>query len=259
MIRRDVLSADGRPEWLLISQVKHAEISGTICEYWSAVQALPADVLSEVLVAVEEHDDGWMEWEQAPEVDAETGRPREFTEMPLSESLVIWSRSIDKSIELGDLAPYMISGHFCALMHRFTHWRHQGLQVVALGEAFLSEQQTKQAIWLEHWRAVDTVTRTVELAQQAVRWLQLFDALSLWLCCAEQKDTQEFEPPVGPKFTLIPRSPEVILVQPWPFDVMSLYLPISGRRIPARKYRDSQELAMTAFVLDGLELELFPE
>src|SRR5262249_3830151 len=160
------------------------------------------------------------------EVDDKTGRPREFTEMPLAESLVIWSRSIDKSTALGDLAPYMISGHFCALMHRFTHWRQQGPATVALGEAFLNEQKGKQANWLQCWREIDAATHTVELAQQAVQWLQLFDALSLWLCCAERKVAQEFEPPVGPKFTLTPRSPEMILVRPWPLDVMSLYMTI---------------------------------
>src|SRR5262245_46165901 len=136
MIRRDVLAADGSPEWvlisrhdnvvisgdichewLLISQIDHARISGQICEFWSAVQTLPEDILSELIIAVTRHDDGWMEWEQAPEIDTKTGRPREFTEMPLAQSLEIWSQSIDKSTVLGDLAPYMISGHFCALMH----------------------------------------------------------------------------------------------------------------------------------------------
>src|SRR5689334_17630417 len=106
MIRRDWVDVDGRAAWLLISQVEHARISGELCQNWSAVQALPADVRAEIVAAVFRHDDGWAEWEQAPEVDARTGRPREFTEMPLTESLEIWSRSIDQSTSVGDLAPY---------------------------------------------------------------------------------------------------------------------------------------------------------
>jgi len=256
MIRRDWTSPAGTAHWLLISQVEHARLSGELCRSWLAVQALPIDIREELVAAVFRHDDGWAEWERAPEVDAKTGRPREFTEMPLPESLAIWSRSIDQSMALGDLAPYVISGHFCALMRRFTHWRDQGPEQVALGEAFLSDQQAKQTVWLDRWRATDPAARTVSLAQQALAWLQLFDALSLWLCCAERKDVQEFDPPVGPKFTLQPRSAEEILVSPWPMEGATLSLELTGRVVQAVKYGDAESLAKTTGIPTLLRWEL---
>jgi hypothetical protein len=243
MIRRDWVAADGSPHWLLISQVEHARLSGELCRSWSALQTLPTDIREELVAAVFRHDDGWAEWEQAPEVDQTSGRPREFTEMPLAESLEIWSRSIDRSATFGDLAPYMISGHFCALLRRFTHWRKQGPEQVALGETFLNDQPVKQTVWLDRWRAADPTARTVVVANQALAWLQLFDALSLWLCCAQRKEAQEFAPPVGPKFTLKPRSAEEFLVTPWPMAGTSLSLQLTGRCVPAVKYADDQTLA----------------
>lgn len=242
MIRRDWKSSAGKAHWLLISQVEHARISGDLCRRWSAVQELPADVREELIAAVFRHDDGWAEWECTPEVDPKTGRPREFTEMPLPESLAIWSRSIDQSTALGNLAPYVISGHFCALMRRFTHWRDHGPEQVVLGETFLSHQCSKQKDWLDRWLAGNPATRTMELAQQALSWLQLFDALSLWLCCAERKDPQEFEPPTGPKFILHPRSAERISVTPWPLEGASLSLELTGRAVPAMQYAHGEAL-----------------
>ena len=163
--------------------------------------------------------------------------------MPLAESLAIWSRSIDQSTALGNLAPYMISGHFCALLHRFTHWRQQGPQQLALGEDFLRDQQAKQTVWLDGWRAVDITQRTVELAQQALAWLQLFDALSLWLCCAQRTKPQEFEPPAGLKFIFNPRSVDEIAMSPWPMNGTSLSLQLTAPRVPATKYADAAALA----------------
>lgn len=87
-----------RPEgndWLLLSQVEHARLAGRIADVWgnAVVSNLP---LPELLVpAVRHHDDGWYEYEQALQLDSETGTPRSFTEMPMDVATGIWSRSIE--------------------------------------------------------------------------------------------------------------------------------------------------------------------
>src|SRR5689334_22023337 len=103
MIRRPQPGVDSQPQWVLISQVEHARVSGELAEHWAAGALAPRD---ELVATIYHHDDGWREWEQRPDVDPEPGRPRAFTEMPLADSLVIWQRSIDAAARLGNLAPY---------------------------------------------------------------------------------------------------------------------------------------------------------
>jgi hypothetical protein len=90
MIRRD----DGG-DWLLISQVDHAHLAGTVAAAWGneRVPMLPAADL--LVPAVRDHDEGWAEWERTPSVDPATGVPRDFTEMPMAVSTKLWSHSID--------------------------------------------------------------------------------------------------------------------------------------------------------------------
>ena len=111
MIRRD----DG-DDWLLISQVEHARLAGEIAAAWgnSAVPALPHPEW--LISAVRDHDEGWRAWELAPRIDPSTGRPRDFTEMPIGDSLVIWRTSIERAVEMSDLGGFAVAGHFRALL-----------------------------------------------------------------------------------------------------------------------------------------------
>ena len=89
MIRRNCDS-----DWLLISQVDHARVAETLAAAWgnSDVPNLPER--EELVPAIRDHDEGWLDWEQSPTVDEETGRPRNFTEMPMEVSTRIWEKSI---------------------------------------------------------------------------------------------------------------------------------------------------------------------
>lgn len=90
MIRRE----DGN-DWLLIPQTEHARLAADIAERWGNAQAGFARCAEELVSAVRHHDDGWLEWEQAPHIDPTNGTPRSFLEMPMTEATEIWNRSID--------------------------------------------------------------------------------------------------------------------------------------------------------------------
>jgi hypothetical protein len=94
MIRRE----HGR-DWLLISQVEHARLAGELAEAWNFNGGRMVAVRDELVQAVRQHDEGWAVWELSPTVDPETGRPRDFTEMPMPTATGIWSRSIAYCLE----------------------------------------------------------------------------------------------------------------------------------------------------------------
>ena len=70
-----MLFRDQPPGALAISQLTHAWISGQLLRAWDEKLGEP------VLLAAEQHDIGWMDWETAPSFNARTGRPHLFREI----------------------------------------------------------------------------------------------------------------------------------------------------------------------------------
>ena len=92
MIRRE--TANGLT---LISQVDHAYLAARLAACWGNAEVPPLPLTASLLQAVARHDDGWQQWEAAPQLDGETGQPLNFTEMPMDVATGIWSRSITRS------------------------------------------------------------------------------------------------------------------------------------------------------------------
>src|SRR5690606_14127877 len=141
MIRRTQLAPDGLPRWVLIPQTEHARLSGQMAAAWGGGGYSRLDPYEEMVAAAAHHDDGWAAWDQHSDVDPATGRPLDFTEMPVPVSLEIWRGSIQSARRYGPLAAWAVSGHFSALMQRFpARWQGGSDEDRTLAEAFLSEQ-----------------------------------------------------------------------------------------------------------------------
>ncbi|WP_166820358.1 DUF3891 family protein [Thalassoroseus pseudoceratinae] len=89
MIRRECDS-----DWLLISQIDHARLAESLAVAWGNAKVPRLPERANLIPAVRDHDEGWLDWEQAPTVDETIGRPLNFTEMPMAVSTRIWEKSI---------------------------------------------------------------------------------------------------------------------------------------------------------------------
>ena len=276
MIRRDAIGPDGRACWILISQIEHARLAGSLAAPWGRPPFAPLVPRDEVLAAVTHHDDGWRDWEQRIHLDPAHARPRDFMEMPLEDSLAIWSGSIESAAAIGPLAGYMVAGHFLHLLKASKAWEEaEGANnqnsndstPAATHDAahrWAQAQEAQQARWLGQWLAAgDRVSENVnrvkerhgasrrlragdrapEIALQAVALLRFFDAVSLWFCCRNRTDPYNLDPPGGPTLTLAPGREDRVGCSPWPFLVPRLELQVQGQSIPARPYRSDAELA----------------
>ncbi len=250
MIRRESLAPQAAgAEWVLISQVDHARLSGRLAEHWGARGVTPLVDRDELLWAIAHHDDGWSKWEESPDVDPQFARPRSFIEMELPESLEIWAGSITGAAEFGPLAGYVVAGHFCALLRRYDdRWKDDRRLSTEAGR-FLATYESLMEGCLKAWQARSPEGNTPEQAQLALGQLQLFDVLSLWLCCDEATATDEIQTPSGAAIALAPlgRGEDGqrvrLSMSPWPLEVDELNLEVRGRAVPVRRYESRADLA----------------
>lgn len=253
MIRRETTAQQEEQRWILISQVEHARLSGMMADAWNDEAFARSEWRPEMVAAITHHDDGWAAWEVAPKVDGESGRPLDFTETALTDSLAIWRESIQAAADIGPLAAYMVSGHFSRLLERFSSRWKSDATLTALVNNFFSEQQAERDKWLAMWQKTVGQPGTHAAAETAVSWLQLFDALSLWLCCADRHDPQAFSLPTGASVDFQPRGPCSLSVSPcslsaspWPFKDPAVMLEAVGRAVPAQPYENPSDLVTAA-------------
>ena len=76
----------------LITQPDHAQLAGAIMEFCVALRAEPRR--DAILRAVYAHDNGWLEEDQLPRVNAETGDVIDFVSAPLSVRHAVWPRAV---------------------------------------------------------------------------------------------------------------------------------------------------------------------
>jgi len=264
MIRRD----DG-DDWIIIEQIKHANLAAAIARAWGNEQFEPLSLTHPsglaLYRAVSHHDDGWNEWDWAPHVDPRTGMPRDFREMRMSDATAIWTKSMRASESPLPLAAYAVSRHFCYLAQLVRDGGRHDVDDLAAVTRFLEQKSDVQAKLeqkskLRGWeKAFD---RDRELAYRTV---QFFDRVSLWLCCADEREPQSMTAPVGEVVTFssrpVPSVPEEsalgvyrlqatrpdyrkwrVAITPYPLSDDTHEFNVEARRIPARRYADDADL-----------------
>ena len=252
MIRREVRVTDGTSQWMLIPQVEHARLSGELAAHWGAGSSGGIPCRDQVLPAIYHHDDGWWQWDSAPELDPEWGRPYAFNEMRLAAALEIWQGSIEAVNGYGPLAQWIVAGHFSALL------RESSSAQAAAASAWLADYDQRRGSWLAAWHDENPTEHQLDLADRALGYLQLFDALSLWLCCADRDSPHTMATPAGAWLTLTPSGSGQVTLSPWPLDVDSLKLRITGDMVSATRYHDARELRQAYRGVERLRWELVP-
>jgi hypothetical protein len=256
MIRRDIDLGDGEARWLLVSQVEHARLSAVLAERcldrFGPATAETDSVRSELLQGIARHDDGWADWEAHPGLDPRLGRPLSFRELPQGETLANWDGSIRSAAEVGPLAAWAVAGHFAGLLGS----SESDLDQVA-SAAWLAKTADQRIAWLAKWQKLNPAQHSQPLADEALLWMRVFDAMSLWICSVCPFGGEEVlqwpeDYHIGPGESLDTRLAAdatadtsergVVTVDPWRFSVPELEIEAAGHTVPVREYRDTDEL-----------------
>jgi hypothetical protein len=183
-------------EWLLITQVDHAQLAGDLA---ARLQCPLLPQLDEGLVrAISSHDAGWAGFDAGlttseghpsfPRLN-DRGKPLSFLEATPAEFVVAWTGSIDKAEKSGPAGGIIVSGHFCRLAEGRLTSRIDNEEDTSRFRQFLHSENARQQ------KLVGGANYSSSQLHVLTDVLQFCDLLSLYLCCGASEPVhfpQEF-------------------------------------------------------------------
>ena len=103
---------------LLIRQTDHAVLSGFFARQWGNDLFQRPEPFDSFLTAVTEHDNGWLEWEMAPQLDPKTHLPYSFMSLPTEQHIALYERGIERVVKSDRYAGLLVSMHCQELYDR---------------------------------------------------------------------------------------------------------------------------------------------
>jgi hypothetical protein len=249
---------------LLILQTDHSRIAGVLAAHWGNDQFAKLQPYTSMVLAAQEHDSGWWDWEIKPSVN-EQGYPSDYIgsikHLGHGVWLDLYRRAIERIAARDLYAAYFVSMHGEALLTK-------GLGLLpsmpdysgdAAVQEFITEQKELRAGWLP------TLKKTQQLADvtnEKHLWtnfnlMEVFDQFAQFVCNRYPFNSQARKN--GPTHTLsgiavpvYPERPNVTLtidvlneteavVRPFPFDVNPLKLSFEGRLVPNQPFSNQEE------------------
>jgi hypothetical protein len=249
---------------LLILQTDHSRIAGLLAAHWGNAQFARLQPYSSMVLAAQEHDSGWWDWEIKPSVN-EQGYPSDYIGSIKHLGQGVWLdlyRLAIERIAARDLyAAYFVSMHGEALLTK-------GMGLLPsmpdyTGEAavqeFIGQQKELRAGWLPALKKNQELT---DVTTEKHLWtnfnlMEVFDQFAQFVCNRYPFNSQARKN--GPTHTLsglaVPVSPDRrnvtltidvlngtdAVVRPFPFDVNPLRLSFEGRLMPNRPFSNQEE------------------
>lgn len=252
---------------LCIPQTQHAALAGQMARAWGN-ETFPVPMPeAEVCMAAERHDDGMEDFDEAPELDPDTGRPRSFMKMPLDRWLECWRQG--PAIVAAD-SPYagiLVSKHGEGLLG-YRDLSAEDDEGREAANAWLAEQVELREEWaleaetdpaLEPCLGAEAIERNRNL-------IATWDAMSLAVCMPRLPARFERVPGERDELTVQMRDAAgdgsgalVVEVDPWPFSGHSVPLAAAGRPLD-RTYSEPAQMreALAAAEPTVLSLTLLP-
>src|SRR5215212_4896976 len=128
---------------IVISQPAHAWVSGQLARSWGNKTFGEVTPVEEVCLAAEQHDIGFLPWEQAPTLNPATRLPHTFLDLPTELHLRLWFTGIQQMTRFGRYPALLVSMHYSTLCQR-----HPSLDCppeAQMKQKFLDDQRSFQS------------------------------------------------------------------------------------------------------------------
>lgn len=206
----------------LITQPDHAALARRVMERWAPLH--DADRRASILLAIEEHDNGWREPDETAMVDPASGRVFDFINIPPDVRQAVWPRGVARLAADDRWAAALVAHHAVTVYDRYR-------SDPAWAEFFPR---------LEHLRDefAHAARRTFAQLTHDYTFVRIGDLISLMFC------TKWDEPQTFDRWT-IRRDGDRVLVTPDAFSGRDVPIAVRARAIPARKYTSDEDLQAT--------------
>jgi hypothetical protein len=249
---------------LIILQTDHSRIAGLLAAHWGNDQFARLKPYASMVLAAQEHDSGWWDWEIKPSLN-EQGYPSDYIgsikHLGQGVWLDLYRHAIERLAARDPYAAYFVSMHGEALLT-------QGMGLLPsmpdyrndpAVQNFIAEQKAPRSRWLAQ---LQTDAMASELIQESHLWtnfklMEVFDQFAQFVCNRYPFNSQARKSGPTNKLSDIPvpvadGKPDVTLtidvknereaiVSPYPFDVAPLPVSFEGRLVPNRSYSNQEE------------------
>jgi Protein of unknown function (DUF3891) len=206
--------------YVLINQHDHAGVAGEMAAHWHPDYFAGPERRPEVLLAIREHDCGWIPLDEHGGWDATGQRPFSFIDYPLAPKLQQYSQGISE-VEA--------SNAYAALLCSLHYTTFPDLDTTAEGRAFLQAEQARQQK-IKATLALTTPRQDQELFFH-LQLLKCCDGLSIYLCINKPGVTKAQEHPwyqhgipqstfsftQGRNLEVMWRNSQTVQIRPFPF------------------------------------------
>jgi len=249
---------------LLVLQIDHSRIAGLLAAHWGNDQFAKLSPYASMVLAAQEHDSGWWDWEIKPTLN-EQGYPPDYIGSIKHLGRGIWlnfyRHGIERVAEWDPYAAYNVSMHGEGLLT-------QGMGLLPYMpdytsdpdvRKFIAEQKTFRARLLQDLRKNEELQGLTsdEHLWTNFKLMEVFDQLAQFVCNRYPFNSQERKNgptntlsdvpvPVGPgrsdvTLTVDVQNEKDAIVLPFPFDVSPLVISFPGRLVPNRRYANQED------------------
>jgi hypothetical protein len=257
-----IIRKESPSQLLVIGQTDHSRLVGQLAAHWGNADFAAPTPYESVVRAATFHDYGWLRYETSPLINAESGEPYQFLQVPLTATqLGAYQWSLDWMADIDPYAGLIVSLHRTGLWKaRYQTIKHpSGYNIKTMTpeiEAFLRHN--------EAWQQGERSKHAHDGVWTNYRLMQTWDLLGLYFCCQEPY-TDHIEPvptrygsgdDAGTRLSMTPAGPRRVVFDPYPFDVRPCHVQLTFKRLAATTF-SGVEAFRRAYFQAGIEVMEF--
>jgi hypothetical protein len=250
---------------MLALQIDHSRVAGYLAAHWGNKDFARPEPYASVVLAAQEHDIGWWEWEMKPSTLNDKGYPLDYHDGSLKYlgqlRLDFYKNAVDRVMHRDAYAAMLMAMHGVALMnagygkYAYPPDRTSDPRV----KAYVVHQEKLRLELLEQLRQSEQYKNLASDEQVWVNYeyMEVFDQLAQFLCNRYPLNSKARK--LGPtntlndvdvptkhgkptvKITIDTVSENKATLHPYPFDIDPLPVAFTARLVPKRIYNDGDD------------------
>ena len=197
---------------LLITQPDHAALAGRIMRHWLAGGLHDSPRRTEILLAIDAHDDGWQAADGAPAVDPESGRILDFMQVPDDVRRGVWPIGVERLANV-PYAAALVAQHAIHVYQRF--------RADPAWLPFFADMEVRRD------RHLQVASTNLDVLLRDYPFLRLGDLASLVFC-------NRWEQPQAEAGYTLRLDGSRVVITPDPFAGRALDIDVTARELPVR-------------------------